>query len=397
MPHIFSCRNLEFLKSLRFKDEDIQTLTSVEQKGVEEEVFIKYSLFHNPTNNSSSIPDLIRHKHAFFLNNTLRRVSRGYEALDASRTWICYWVLHSLSLLDIKISDKVKTACIKFLAKCQNSEGGFGGGPGQISHLAPTYAAVNALIIIGTKEAYDVINREKLLDFLWSLKQENGSFCMHVDGEIDIRGVYCALSVAELTNTSSNELFDKTAEWIISCQTYEGGFGGCPDMEAHGGYAFCGLAALTILKKQHLCDIPALLRWLVHRQMRFEGGFQGRTNKLVDGCYSFWQGAALAIINMFIDKPPKNYLFDNKALQEYILICAQHANGGLIDKPGKHRDEYHSCYVLSGLSIAQHLIPNVEILGTLKNEVKITHPVHNIRLDLCNKAIMYYSAKGSQF
>jgi len=30
--------------------------------------------------------------------------------------------------------------------------------------------------------------------------------------------------------------------------------------------------------------------------VRLEGGFQGRTNKLVDSCYSFWQGAALAIV-----------------------------------------------------------------------------------------------------
>ena len=29
----------------------------------------------------------------------------------------------------------------------------------QYAHLAPTYAAVNALCIIGTKEAYDVIDR----------------------------------------------------------------------------------------------------------------------------------------------------------------------------------------------------------------------------------------------
>lgn len=26
--------------------------------------------------------------------------------------------------------------------------------------------------------------------------------------------------------------------------------------------------------------------------MKLEGGFQGRTNKLVDGCYSFWQGGS---------------------------------------------------------------------------------------------------------
>ena len=49
---------------------------------------------------------------------------------------------------------------------------------------------------------------------------------------------------------------------------------------------------------EELFDLPhpPLLRgmqwWAVHRQMRFEGGFQGRTNKLVDGCYSFWVGEA---------------------------------------------------------------------------------------------------------
>ncbi len=36
--------------------------------------------------------------------------------------------------------------------------------------------------------------------------------------------------------------------------------------------------------------------WLSSRQMRVEGGFQGRSNKLVDGCYSFWQGAAFTIV-----------------------------------------------------------------------------------------------------
>ncbi|CAK9161339.1 unnamed protein product [Ilex paraguariensis] len=35
--------------------------------------------------------------------------------------------------------------------------------------------------------------------------------------------------------------------------------------------------------------------WLVFRQGG-EGGFQGRTNKLVDGCYSFWQGGVSALI-----------------------------------------------------------------------------------------------------
>lgn len=31
--------------------------------------------------------------------------------------------------------------------------------------------------------------------------------------------------------------------------------------------------------------------------MRFEGGFQGRCNKLVDGCYSFWQAGLLPLLH----------------------------------------------------------------------------------------------------
>lgn len=112
----------------------------------------------------------------------------------------------------------------QFLSRCQSPQGGFGGGPGQHPHLAPTYAAVNALCIIGTEEAFGVIDRygqraggtgrglgrqhgagggvagcvpppsqpagsrrKKLLEYLHSLKQPDGSFLMHVGGEVDVR------------------------------------------------------------------------------------------------------------------------------------------------------------------------------------------------------------------
>jgi protein farnesyltransferase subunit beta len=34
----------------------------------------------------------------------------------------------------------------------------------------------------------------------------------------------------------------------------------------------------------------------VQRQGWSEGGFNGRTNKLVDGCYSFWQGGVFPLL-----------------------------------------------------------------------------------------------------
>lgn len=48
---------------------------------------------------------------------------------------------------------------IHYLTRCQSPTGGFGGGPGQLPHLAATFASVNALCIIGTEEAYKCINR----------------------------------------------------------------------------------------------------------------------------------------------------------------------------------------------------------------------------------------------
>lgn len=218
-----------------------------------------------------------------------------------------------------------------------------------MAHLAATYAAINALISLGSIEALSVVNRDSLLKFVISMKLPDGSFRMHRGGEIDVRAVYCAVVVAKLTNISlpNGDLFAGTAEWILRCQTYEGGFGGCPGMEAHGGYTFCAVAALILLNRIRLVDHDSLLRWLANRQMAVEGGFQGRTNKLVDGCYSFWQGACFCLLGPLLaeefmelsyngkEDPRNNWTLHSSALQEYILLCCQHNLGGLIDKPGK--------------------------------------------------------------
>lgn len=47
-------------------------------------------------------------------------------------------------------------------------------------------------------------------------------------------------------------------------------------MEAHGGYTFCSVASLIILKKSNLIKFESLTKWLANKQMAFEGGFCGR-------------------------------------------------------------------------------------------------------------------------
>lgn len=49
-------------------------------------------------------------------------------------------------------------------------------------------------------------------------------------------------------------------------------------------------------------DLSRLLHWASQRQGWVEGGFNGRTNKLVDGCYSFWQGGLFSLLQQIMDQ-----------------------------------------------------------------------------------------------
>lgn len=222
---------------------------------------------------------------------------------------------------------------------------------------------------------------------------------MHHDGEVDVRASYTVLCCADLLQLNTEKLrAEKVAKYIQNCQTFEGGISAEANCEAHGGYVFCGVAALFLLRRLDLLDISALTGWLARRQMSYEGGFSGRANKLVDGCYSFWQGGANAITSSFyaqgdLTNDPWlerqgdealgfSLLFDAPMLERYILLCAQDINGGLRDKPSKPRDFYHSCYNLSGLSVAQHCDIGDEVYGDSEQTlVARTHPCYNIRTD----------------
>lgn len=79
------------------------------------------------------------------------------------------------------------------------------------------YVVVCVLCILGIKEVYDVIDRFKFKLFLVSCRILEGVFIMYRDGEVDIRGVYCAVVVAYLINIMFLELFEGIVEWIVKC------------------------------------------------------------------------------------------------------------------------------------------------------------------------------------
>jgi protein farnesyltransferase subunit beta len=154
----------------------------------------------------------------------------------------------------------------------------------QLMRLYTPLTQIHALALIGTEDAFETIDRHALATFLMRMKLSDGSFRMHDGGEVDVRGSYCALSVAHLVNIVTPQLTDNVGVFVKRCQTYEGGIGAVPGVEAHGGYTFCALAASTLVGGVGLLDTDSLRTWIARRQMSFEGGFNGRINKLVGNC-----------------------------------------------------------------------------------------------------------------
>jgi protein farnesyltransferase subunit beta len=396
---------------------------------------------------------LLTGKHIEYLEQVwkykdLPQLRPSFVSLDSSRAWVLYWSLHACDLLGYEITDENAHAIVQTLkhfftavtvrlskAKVKNDPilsaypmmqehdkdddsigfqaGGFGGGPGQISHAATTYAAVLSLCILARNEvsaALALLDKVRVPLYAWMISlhdDKTGSFRMHHDGEIDVRATYCVISVASLLNLLTPTLTtEQTTRFVGSCQTWEGGFGGEPHAEAHGGYTFCAIAALELLGRADAVDLDALAGYLSRRQMQLEGGFSGRSNKLVDGCYSFWQGGAMAIASAQLQRKracsvnaplsigtSPSLLFDKCMLERYILLCAQDVHGGLRDKPSKNRDHYHSCYTLSGLSVAQHYDAESSFGHPVLSKVGRTHVCYNIRVEHAQFCLDHFAKK----
>lgn len=272
-------------------------------------------------------------------------------------------MLHQTQLLpSIRKADS-SCSIIETFRPLQNASGGFGGGQGHLSHLAGTYAVLLSLAMVGGQEAYSLVDRTAMWHWLGRLKQPEGGFRVCEDGEEDVRGAYCALVAITLLDlpwelpessparrSGLGDFRDKVGPYLSRCQTYEGGIAASPGNEAHGAYAFCALACLCIIGPPGTTittylELDNLVKWLSARQYAPEGGLAGRTNKVVDGCYSHWIGGCWPLVEAALQGPQAWFesanvsvvprLFDCEGLTRYILGCCQAPTGGLRDKPSK--------------------------------------------------------------
>lgn len=318
-----------------------------------------------------------RELHVRHLEMMYDSLPSDYESQEINHLTLAYFVISGLDILNALDSvidkEQVISWVLSFQVQPTNKDynhgkfcGFYGSRSIQFSpddtmymhhsggHLASTYCALAMLKTLG----YDLSRLDSglILVSMKTLQQHDGSFMPTDTGaEMDLRFIYCAAAICFMLNNWSGMDREKAKEYILRCQSYDGGFGLVPGSESHGGGTYCAVSALYLMgfieddilsrsTSSSTINVSLLLEWCLQRQA-VDGGFQGRSNKASDTCYAFWVGGVLRILGA-------QTLFDKQALREFLLTC-QTKYGGFSKFPGQLPDLYHSYYGFSAFGLLE--------------------------------------------
>ncbi|KAH7440513.1 hypothetical protein KP509_04G111100 [Ceratopteris richardii] len=219
-------------------------------------------------------------------------------------------------------------------------------------HLASTYSALAILSILG--DNFSRVQKHSLLMSMRKLQQHDGSFTStHMGSETDLRYIYCAVAISVILKDWNGIDKGNAIRYVMSCQSYDNGFGLSPGLESHGGATYCAIASLFMLgciymdplskeASSTLFDVKGVIKWCVQRQTK-SGGYQGRSNKDPDACYAFWVAGSLHLLGA-------GHLCNVNALENFLGKCAD-KHGGFSKWPGETPDILHAYYGICGLSL----------------------------------------------
>jgi len=310
-------------------------------------------------------------KHVNYFLMFLDVVPEAYTSLDTSRLMIVYFALSGLDVMGAldRVPADVKERTIEWVYEQQvvvvedrnGAEkhcGGFLGGGflGPMNsenvtkyhqaHISMTYCALLVLTILG--DDFSRVDKKAVVEGIKSLQQPDGSFQAVAFGtEKDMRFVFCACAVSFMLQDFSSIDVEKTAQFIISSQSYDGGYGILPDQESHSGAIYTAIASLKLLGRidDSQVDKESLLHFLVSRQV---GGLNGRINKVPDTCYTFWVGGALQALG-------HQNLLDYASTKKFLLSCQTPFGGFSKHAPNASSktfpDILHSYTSICGLSL----------------------------------------------
>ena len=252
-------------------------------------------------------------------------------------------LLSKMSFCSISAEAEVKVKATPAAAAARYMQG----------HLAMAYTSLVVLQTLDKDKIHNgCVDKKALVDGMKLLQQPDGSFCATLEGnECDMRFLYCACAVSAILGDWSAVNVEAAVSYVKSCITYEGGISLVPGAEAHGGSCYTAVASLVLMGRLDAClgerGKEALTCWCYSR-VHDEGGYNGRTNKETDSCYSFWVGATLSLLGAFDGSdhgPTLDFLLDRCQVKKP-------DRGGFCKSPEHSPDILHTFYTLCWLSMS---------------------------------------------
>ncbi|KJZ80073.1 hypothetical protein HIM_00787 [Hirsutella minnesotensis 3608] len=373
-------------------------------------------------------PSLDKARHVKYWQRCLNtHLPSAYTANDSTRLTFAYFIVSALDLLDEPLSAGHRATIRAWVLSLQHPAGGFCGssthslpGPHAARGSANLAATFFALLLLGlaagtdaeARVAFAGVRRGKLLRWLRALQRPDGSFGQVLwDGEPcggrDTRHAYLASGIRWMLRghvspgheSPGHDAWvpdvdvDAMVRSIHQGQTYDGGLAEASAHESHAGYAYCGIAALHLLRySDPSCsskpsvwspdDKRTLLSFLANRPFQYlaseeageeadeenflepglggspaEGpayiGYNGRWNKKADTCYCWWVAGALESLTTGgnIQMLDGRGMVSVQPSRRYILDITQHRIGGFSKSVGGPPDVFHSFLGLAALSL----------------------------------------------
>ncbi|KAI9872239.1 MAG: hypothetical protein M1830_001875, partial [Pleopsidium flavum] len=237
---------------------------------------------------------------------------------DSNRILLAFFIVSALDLLgslQSRTTADERASYTDWIYHCQHSQGGFRGFTGtdfgtlrseenahwDPANLPATYFALAALLVLG--DDLSRVKRRECLEWLPKLQRPDGSFGetlaegARIEGGRDMRFCNCAAGVRQILRGKGTALsqdikdinFESMVRYIRASETYDGGVSEGPYHEAHAGFTYCAIGALSFLGRlstftpeverlppsragsersstMELSSLSATIHWLVSRQ-----------------------------------------------------------------------------------------------------------------------------------
>jgi geranylgeranyl transferase type-2 subunit beta len=307
---------------------------------------------------------ILTDKHIEFIQKTIQKRDFNFYFTEPTRLSTLYWTINTYKLL--KREDLIqKQEILDFVLSCKNEDGGFGGNKDYPSNVISTFNALQILFIL--KQTYSC---SKTASFILNLIQEDGSIWNDEFGESDVR-ILCSgvlsLHLLEILSKEKNFLDEKRSREKfknpVSDETmpYEIKFKVCGYImncyNRDGGFGSIpggeSHNAFTFCCLSSLRSLGALETFGVTDITRFIV-LRQKENGGISGRVGKKEDVCYSFwAYSSMILIKKSHLINENELRNFIFSC-QNKEGGFSDRPGNEPDIYHLMFSLAALSLLGH-------------------------------------------